>query len=76
MSARSKQLVFNERRGNSYTTKQAATGPKTSLYKGSAKELPLCTQVTYKNKLTVKTKQDIQRPEIHDLEQAQKMWRS
>ena len=53
---------------NPYTTGQAAAGPKTLLYTDTAKELPLYTHVTLKNKLKVKMKQDIQRPEILDLE--------
>ena len=64
MSHQDNPLVFNERRGNPHSTGRVATGPKTLLYTGTAKELPLhvYTQVTYKIK--VKTKQDIQKPEI------------
>ena len=46
MLAQGHPLVFNERRGNLHTTVQAATGPKTSLYTGTAKKLPLYTQET------------------------------
>ena len=59
MLAQGYPLVFNERRGNPYT-------------RGTGKELPLHTQVK-KKKLKVKTKEDIQRPEILDLRQMQKM---
>ena len=65
------QLVFNERRTNSHTTGQAAVAPKTSLYIGTSKELPKYTQ--HETKLKVKTEKDIQRPEIPDLGQAQKL---
>ena len=39
-------LIVNERAGNSHTTEQAATGPKSSLYTDLRKELPLYTLVT------------------------------
>ena len=46
MSAQGHPLVFNEQRKNPHNTGQYAVGPKTSLYTGSSKELPLYTQVT------------------------------
>ena len=36
----------NERRGNPYTTWEAAAGISTSLYTGKSKELPLFTPAT------------------------------
>ena len=45
MSVQGHPLEFNERRGNHHTTGQAA-GYKTLLYTGTARELPLHTQVT------------------------------
>ena len=38
--------VFNEQQWNPHTTGQADATPKTSLYTGTVKELPLYTQVT------------------------------
>lgn len=35
------------RRRNPHTTEQAEVGPKTSLFPGTAKELPFFTQVLY-----------------------------
>ena len=46
MSAQGDPLVFSEGQGNPHSTGQAEIGPKTSLYTGTAKELPLYTQVT------------------------------
>ena len=48
LSAQSYLLVDNEGRGNPHTTGQAAAVQK-QLYTGTAKELPLYTQVTKKN---------------------------
>ena len=41
MSAQSHPLVINEQQGNPHTTGQAAACPKTLLYTGTVKELPL-----------------------------------
>ena len=45
MSSLGQLLDFNEQRGNPHTTGQSAAGLKTLLYTGTAKELPLYTQV-------------------------------
>ena len=37
MSAQGHQCVFNEGQGNPHTTRQAAAGPKITLYTGTAK---------------------------------------
>ena len=65
MSAQGYQLVFNGRRGNPHTTGQVAAASKTTLYTGTATELPKlwCRVKQNKRKLKVKTKQDIQRPD-------------
>ena len=52
----------NEQGGNPHTIEKAAAGYTTSLCTGTAKHFPyILTQ--QKNKLKVKKKQDIQRPE-------------
>ena len=46
LSAQGHLWVFNEQQGNSPTTGQATAGPKTALYTGRMKQLPLYTPTT------------------------------
>ena len=48
MSKRQQPHLDENASPNPNTTEQAAAGPKTSLYTGTAKELPLYTQITQK----------------------------
>ena len=75
ISAQGHLLVYNEWEGNPHIAGLASAGPKISLYTGTVNELPpKYSSNIKKNKLKVKTKQDIQRPEILDLGKAQIMW--
>ena len=47
MSGMGHPKILNERRKNPHTIGQTAAGSKTSLFTGTDKELPLCSQVTY-----------------------------
>ena len=49
MSAQGHPLVLDERQGNTYTTGQAATGPKTLLYIAEQKSSPIYSR-NIKNK--------------------------
>ena len=71
MSAKSHPLIFNVRLGNPNITRQAAASNKTSITRRYSERVAPIYSSNIKNKINVKTKQDMPRQDIPNLGQAQ-----